>query len=1188
VYLNRPIYTKSVFSAVFAYSFITAFGAAQANDTIQFIRDVRPILSEKCFTCHGPDSAKRQEDLRFDTKEGLFGKTESGFPLIVPRDAEESEIYYRITEDDLDERMPPEDSQLKLTDAEIDIIKRWIEQGAPWKGHWAFTPPETPARPTVSDPAWSRNEIDYFILRALDVAGLEPSGEARKETLIRRVSLDLTGLPPTPEEVDAFLADDSPDAYEKVVDRLLASPHYGERMAFPWLDTARYSDTSGYQRDTKRTMWPWRDWVIDAFNDNMPFDQFTIEQLAGDLLPNATVSQIIATGFNRNHRINGEGGIIPEEYAVEYVVDRVSTTSTAWMGLTMTCARCHDHKYDPVSQKEFYEMFAFFNRVPEEGKGRELGNDKPFIQLPTEADLEHKAAMADKIDALKTYLYRPDEGLDALQRDSELAMGEIFATLDWEVLEPIAISAANGTTFEVLDDQSILASGKTPDEEQYTVSFKAAKTIRSLKLDLLMDERLAESGPGRGDIGNVILTDFIVQRTTADTDEPETLKVVDAIADVARMDSEYAIQNAIDDDPETGWSIGTHLERKDRKAIFILDEASAIEDGDRVTVTLKHESEHKKHNAGRFRISGSSSSEISDWVRPELSTWQYLGPFAKTEHSDDTLDDITEPEKGYDPNRDYGDEALRWEERPEWTDSIFVLDGKADTINYIYRTIDVAIPAFVNLTFGSYDAVKLWVDGKPILSKGNARLTLLAPDNLPVYMSKGRHEILIKLVNDTELSRINFQVRNDGGEDLLALIDRLGIPPEERDDEVKTELQRLFRIQDPTWQEKSLEFSALETELSEYDRRITTTMVMEDMDTPRDTYLLRRGVYDQPDTSEKLYPGVPALLGEMDDSLPKNRLGLAQWLVNPDHPLTARVRVNQYWQMYFGQGIVKTSEDFGTQSAAPSHPELLDYLALDFIESGWDVKAMQKKIVTSATYRQNSFLTDAHRQKDPENILLGHSPRFRLSAETIRDQALSVSGLLKPQIGGPSVYPYQPKEMWSSLTFQLMDEFGTNYYTADTGDKLYRRGLYTYWKRTIAPPRMQIFDASDRERCSMRQDATNTPLQAMVLLNDPTFVEASRHLAERMIREGGRKRADRIRYGYKLALAYEPDPDRYKILEHGLKSYKKHFKNRKEEAKAFLSVGDSEYDDNLKGPELAAYTMLASVILNMDEMITRE
>ncbi|MFP6598045.1 MAG: DUF1549 domain-containing protein, partial [Candidatus Hydrogenedentota bacterium] len=467
--LNRPVFSHPLFSAIIGCGISIAYPSARADDKVDFNRDIRPIISEKCYACHGPDSAAREKDLRFDIREGLFGKSEFGQPLIVPGDPEESEIYYRITAEDPDERMPSADSNLSLTKEEIDILRRWIEEGAPWQGHWAFVPPERPSLPAISQPAWPKNEIDYFILQALDTAGMKPSAPARNETLIRRVSLDLTGLPPTPDEVDAFLDDSSSNAYEKVVDQLLASPQYGERMAFPWLDTARYSDTNGYQRDTKRTMWPWRDWVINAFNDNMPFDQFTIDQLAGDLLPNATLSQKIATGFNRNHRINGEGGIIPEEYAIEYVVDRVSTTSTAWMGLTMTCARCHDHKFDPISQKEFYEMFAIFNRVPEEGKGRERGNDRPFIQVPSDADLAFKKEIRAIIEALKKELFSPDKRLDKLQRKREKILAKEFSALKWNLVQPITATALNRTTLEIRDDRSILASGETPDSDQYTV-----------------------------------------------------------------------------------------------------------------------------------------------------------------------------------------------------------------------------------------------------------------------------------------------------------------------------------------------------------------------------------------------------------------------------------------------------------------------------------------------------------------------------------------------------------------------------------------------------------------------------------------------------------------------------------------------------------------------------------------------
>jgi hypothetical protein len=1188
--MNGFSFSQKLFLFLLCISFATTSGLSFGNETVQFNRDVLPILSDKCFACHGPDSAAREKDMRFDIQEGLFSTTEDGQPLIVPGDLEESEIHYRISHEDPEERMPPEDFHLRLSEEEIDIIGRWIEEGASWEGHWAFIPPVKPDLPAVPNQTWPKNSIDHFILNALEDAGLTPADEAGKETLIRRISLDLTGLPPTIEEVDAFLADESDNAYATVVDRLLESPHYGERMAFPWLDEARYSDTNGYQRDTKRTMWAWRDWVIQAFNENMPYDQFTIEQLAGDLLPNATLSQKIATGFNRNHRINGEGGIIPEEYAVEYVVDRVTTTSTAFMGLTMSCARCHDHKFDSISQKEFYEMYAFFNRVPEQGKGGERGNDVPFIKVPTAEDLKYQEEAAAKIALFKEELFSPDKRLDKLQRKSEKSLSKIFSKLKWDVIKPDTVTAANGTATDVLLNAAVLASGDTPDSEVYELTFSADQTIGSLRLEYMRDKSLIETGPGRstdGNVkGNVILTDIDARRRTPGG-EWQVVEIVDAVADYARMDSDYAIHNAIDDDKTTGWSVGAHLERANRTAMFVLD--SAIEKGDEVRVTLSHESPNKKHVGGKFRLSGTESRNIGAWARPELGDWHSVGPFKGTGTREKIFNQAFGPEAGYKKNKTYGENELAWTERPEWVDgTVIPLEQKNNSAHYLHRTITAAIPSNVNLSLGSDDAVTVWLDGEVLLSKNVARGAAADQESLDVYLSEGSHDLLIKIVNYGAETGYYFKMKNDGGESLLALMKSLKEKASDRSDKDRTELQRLFRMQDSEWLAKNQELPKIEEDLQAYEQNIPTTMIMEEMAIPPETYLLTRGVYDQPDTSEQLYASVPALLGEMDESLPKNRLGFARWLTAPDHPLTARVRVNQYWHMLFGQGIVKTGEDFGTQSTRPSHPGLLDYLATDFIESGWDVKRIIKQMVMSATYRQSSVLTNEHAERDPENILLGRAPRFRLSAEKIRDQALYVSGLMNPEIGGPSVFPYQPDAMWSSLTFQNMDEFDTNFYRPDTGDKLYRRGLYTYWKRTIAPPRMQIFDAPDRERCSMRQDITNTPIQAMVLLNDPTFVEASRKLAERMLHHGGKTASDRVRFAYKSALAHEPDSDRLAILESGLTAYLEHFTNREEEAKSLIAVGDSAYDENLDETELAAYTMLASVLFNLDEMITRE
>ncbi len=1162
----------------------------RAEEPVQFNRDVLPILSGNCYQCHGPDANKRKRDIRFDIKEGLFGKTKDGLDLVVPGNAAQSLLYTRVTHADIDDRMPPADSKLVLTEQNVQTLKSWIEQGAAWQGHWAFIPPQKPAPPQVSNPSWCRNEIDYFILNRLDGAGLAPSDEADKETLIRRVSLDLTGLPPTPQELDAFLADPSETAYEKVVERLLASPHYGERMSFPWLDAARYADTNGYQRDTLRIMWPWRDWVINAFNDNMPFDQFAVEQLAGDLLPNATLDQRVATGFNRNHRINGEGGIIPEEYAVEYVADRVSTTSTAFMGVTMGCARCHDHKFDPFTQREFYELYAFFNQVPEEGKGRETGNDVPVVEVPTPEQTARKAGLTASLNALEAQLSAPDGRLDALQATWEQEMGRKFSDLDWQPIDAASATSKNGTILEAQADKSLLASGPNPDQEIYSITFDAPRTLGAIRLEVLTDASFPETGPGRGANGNVVLSGFEVERAPASApDQVESIPVTEAFADYSQSNGDYRVRNAIDADPSSGWATGSFEKRENRTAIFVLDGAATIVAGDRITVRLRHESPYATHAMGRFRLSHSPSREIAQWTKKSLGPWHYLGLVPSQEKPETLLNAALPPDEGFNADRAYGDGTLRWVEKPEWTDGQVIAFGTKDPgVHYLHRTVGVDVSTSLTLSLGSNDAIKVWVDGRERLANNTGRVAAPDQEKLTLFLEEGVHDLLIKIVNYGGESGYYFRLVDDEGQGLLAMMDLLSTPPAERSPEYQQRLTTFFRERDVAWRAIREEASGVRKELEALNKTIVTSMVMEDMPAPRDTYLLLRGVYDKPDTSQKLFPSTPASIGEMDESLPKNRLGFARWLVDPKHPLTARVRVNHYWQMYFGRGLVKTSEDFGTQGVAPTHPELLDWLAVDFVESGWDVKAMQKKIVMSATYRQSSKQTVAHTEKDPANLLLSHMPRVRLAAEIIRDQALAASGLLNPQIGGPSVKPYQPGDLWSALTFQNMDEYDTNFYVQDIGDKLYRRGLYTYWKRTILPPHMQIFNAAGREMCSMRQENTNTPMQALAVLNDPTFVEAARFLGERMIREGGERSMDRIRYGFKLLLAHEPNARKEQVLLGALNDYQSHFIHHQDDATQLLGIGDSKPNPEIPQPELAAYTMLASVLLNMDEAITRE
>jgi hypothetical protein len=864
---------------------------AEAADAVDFNREVRPILSEDCFRCHGADENKRQAGLRLDLRDKALLKLESGARAIVPGDPSQSEAIRRVTATDDDERMPPKSMNKRLTPAQIEILRRWIAAGANYAQHWAFVKPVRPPLPAVRNKAWPKNEIDAFILARLEKEGLQPSPEAGRETLIRRLSLDLSGLPPTPPEVDAFLADRSPDAYEKVVDRLLASPRYGERMAIQWLDFARYADSNGFQEDGSRTMWRWRDWLIGALNDNMPFDQFTIKQLAGDLLPGATLEDRIATGFNRNHRTNNEGGAIPEEWRVETVIDRVETTSQVWMGLTMGCARCHDHKYDPITQKDFYRFFAIFNNVPETGYGGGSGaNTPPLIPAPTSEQQAHLKDLERAISAAEEELRRVEK--------ADLA----DAQADWE-------------------------------------------------------EAALESG----------------------------------ISDPARQS-----------------------------------------------------------------------------MPPKPSKAKAKGKKAK-------------PAKPAKPAPPPAAGAAKPEPVPP-----------------------------------------------PIL----AILNIDADKRTPVQ---------IKQVFDYCRPRL-------GG--AIAAADK-----------------KLLQAR-----QAKAAFAAT----------FPQTMVMEEMPRPREAFVLIRGQYEN--RGEKVTAGLPAFLPPLPAGAAMNRLGMAQWLVSPDHPLTARVWVNRTWESLFGAGIVKTSENMGSQADFPSHPELLDWMAVEFVRRHWDMKAMLKLIVTSATYRQASKVLPQLLQVDPENRLLARGPRFRLGGELLRDQALAVSGLLKEKIGGPSVRPYMPQGVWdeTSVYGDLRN------YRAEPGDGLYRRTLYTIWKRTAAPPTNLLFDAPTREICTVKRSRTNTPLQALAVLNEITFVEASRKLAERMLAEGGTTPETRLACGFRLTLARQPRPEELKILADGLKADLDRFRRNPEAAKKLIAAGESKPPPQLKPEELAAYTLAANVLLNLDETLTRE
>ena len=1036
-------------------------GEKRDSQPVEFDRDIRPILSQNCFTCHGPDERQRQANLRLDTREGIFADR-GGYQVVVPENPEDSRLIQRVGAENPAQRMPPPGSGKELKPDQIRLLRSWIEEGAKWRQHWAFSPLRQPELPALQASHWVRNPIDTSILERLQREGLEPSPEADPTTLIRRATLDLTGLPPTPAEVDAFLADPSPDAYELLLDRLLASPRYGERMAWRWLEAARYADTNGYQSDGERYMWRWRDWVINAFNQNMPFDQFTVEQIAGDMLPAATLDQKIATGFNRNHSGNGEGGIIPEEYAVEYVVDRVNTTSTVWLGLTMGCARCHDHKYDPITQKEFYQLFAFFNNVPEKGDANKHGNSPPMIKAPTPEQQIELQELEQKLAGAEQRFSDLNSEIETAQRKWEMTLPK-NQTLDWT-------------------------------------------TTRGL-----------------------------VARYRLDGD----------------LDGEFSKRPKDSPGPAAQFVEG--------EAVFApgrLGEAGAFD--------------------GKRFIDAGDIGQFGYFDKFSLGAWVYL-----TDSSGGTIlsrMDDTDESHGY---------------------SLEVKEGKIHLTLSVRRLDDALLvqtaqslaPGQWHHVLATYDGsrvasgVTVYVDGR------TERLEILLDDlnqsfkteePLRIGARGGPEKRLHGYIDDVRVYSLQLEAEEAAILASFQSIDEIAaISVSDRTRQQAAKLRRCFleRYSPPSIRRAWQDLIQSQARRDEFFEKIPTTMVMAEQEIPRDTFILQRGEYDKP--GQKVTANVPSVLPPLPASQKKDRLALARWLVDPANPLTARVTVNRIWQMYFGAGLVKTAEDFGTRGEPPTHPQLLDWLATEFIRTGWDLKALHKTILTSATYRQSSRATPVTQKIDPANQLLARGPRLRLSAEMIRDQALFLSGLLVEQNGGPSVRPYQPPGLWIELS-----DFGG--YTQDSGESLYRRSLYTFWKRTIPPPLMGTFDAATRETCVVGESRTNTPLQALTLLNDITFVEAARVLAQRMIREGGATASDRIGLGFRLVTAHRPNARELEILLAGLEHHLADYRKDPGAALDLTGIGETPRDEELEVTELAAYTAVANLILNLDETVTKE
>ncbi len=1055
---------------------VTALGAllstASAADAApdDYDRLVRPILSERCFTCHGPDEGARQANLRLDTEEGAFAKLSSGSYAIVRGNASASALIERITSREPARRMPPAYAGLdKLPEDEIDLLRRWIDEGAPWSKHWSFVSPVRPELPAVSQPAWLRSAIDNFVMAKLDREGLQPAKEADRRTLLRRLSLDLTGLPPTPAEVESFAADASANAYEKAVDRLLASPHYGEQMAIWWLDAARYSDTNGYQSDGFRTMWPWRDWVVRAFNRNQPFDEFTIEQIAGDLLPNATLPQKVATAFNRNHRTTAEGGSVEEEFLAEYAADRVATTSTVWLGLTVGCARCHDHKYDPLKQQEFYQLFAYFDNIPERGLVYNFGNDEPTIKVPSAEQQQRLADLDRQVEEAETRL----RGLEP-----EIAAGvKAWAAELQRSSKEIAWSPGGGLVYHAALDR-----GK--------VDFVESKKPKKAKISTNDGDgkRSSEPGPRKVELveGRFGAAAMFGERRYAE------------VGDVAAFDYNDAFSFSFWIYPESadGAILNRMEDAKDPQGLGLFLSSGKL----RFELT-------KRHTDLSMRIVSKQPLDLRRWQHVTVT---YTG------------------------------------ELPSSSGARFYVDGEM-------RDFDI-----------EWDDLKWPISYTTLFRLG----------------AGGGRESFQGRLDELRIYNRSLSAEEAG---ILAVADTLkAIAALDETKRSKNQADKLRRAYLEWKAPRDVRQALASLKMARERRRllqesIPTLMIMEE-DGDRPTHILRRGSYDMP--GDEVEPDVPEVLPPLPPEGGRNRLGLARWLVDRSNPLTARVTVNRFWQTLFGVGLVKTVDDFGSQGERPSHPELLDWLAVEFMESGWNVKHLLKTIVMSATYRQSSKTRPELLERDPENRLLARGSRFRLPAETIRDQALAVAGLLNPAMGGPPVKPYQPPGLWA--------EVSSGEYQRDSGEALYRRSLYTYWRRTVPPPSMMAFDAADRETCRVQRTRTNTPLQALTLMNDVTYVEAGRKLAERMMKEGGEGSGERIAYGFHLVNGRPPEPGELAVIAAAFQQFREAYGKDRASAKELLGVGEAPRDKELDPRQLASYTAVANLLLNTDEAVTRE
>lgn len=1160
----------------------------------QFTRDVRPILSRHCFKCHGPDSKTRKAGLRLDIADEAYRPRESGDPAVAPGDPGKSELIRKIFATDEAEIMPPPETKNRLTETQKQTLKQWILSGGKYEPHWAFQAPKQVQLPEVNLQSWPRNSIDNFVLSRLEREGLQPSPSADAYTLIKRLYLDLIGILPMPEEIAALNLDATPESYERLVDHLLASPHYGERWARPWLDLARYADTNEYEKDRQRSIWPYRDWVINALNTDMPFDQFTIEQIAGDMLPGATRAQRIATGFHRNTMLNEEGGIDPLEFRFHAVTDRVSTTGKVWLGLTIGCAQCHTHKFDPISQQEYYQFMAFLNNA-----------DEPELDVPDPDTIAKQESIEARLSAWIEDL--PN------QFPAE--------TVRWQFPEFARASTDAGQSFELLPDKSIRFTGN-PETDVYTVEFNTdLDSFDRLQIEALTDSAFPKNGPGRSENGNFVLTDFSVTAAPKDTElESRVLELTEAEADFSQK--EFPIENAIDDDLKTGWAIQNGKNSNaNRSARFSLRHPFKASGGARLTVKLS-QLFGKQHTIGRIRFSAGQTihdprpihvrrgehleTRFKQWQQQESSKavpWTVLRPIEATSNLPilTILDDNSVLASGDQTKSDTyellfrpdlrGITAIRLEAMPDdrlprhgpgrvyyegpigdFTLCEFKLTAGGREIPIAGATHSFASGEFTAAAAIDGNPQTGWsVNGRqgepheaifnmksPITNTGDLRIQML----FERHFSAGLGRFRIAATAET---------RPDPNHVIAPNIESILLTPEvARAQSDQASLRRAFLLQAPELSKRHEEIENLRKQIPKFP----TTLVMEERpaNEPRPTHIHNRGEFLQP--TDKVSPEVLSILPSLPDGTPRDRLSFARWLVSSENPLVGRVTINRQWESFFGYGLVTTPDDFGYQGELPTHPELLEWLAVEFVNQGWSLKKMHKLIVMSATYQQSSDASREQFARDPENRLIGRGPRVRIEAELIRDSLLAVAGSLSPKIGGPSVFPPQPANITTEGTY------GQLRWNVSEGEGRFRRGLYTFSKRTAPYAMFTTFDAPSGEACVIRRETSNTPLQALTLLNDSVFTEAAQSAGRIMVNRTGSV-SERIEYLFQRCLTRPPTPEEAELLRTFFQNQKQRFESGALNAKAVAGDGDENT------AERAAWTVLARALFNLDETITK-